>query len=189
LDAQPRTDPRHATTSPTSSELFEGYKRNAINKNICYLGNTKPWLHVSKMPQTMTFAFLYLLASVPFLCKAASSNFEKRCLAFQPEKLVAGATRNALQYLSSNTTLLLPDNDDTCNRAEQAISANTCRIVLSIKTSEESRIILEAWLPDVWTGRFLATGNGGIDGCECLHSLCRLVNSTLTNVSVTRYQV
>jgi feruloyl esterase len=117
---------------------------------------------------TMTSAFLYLLISAPSFCIAASSSFEQRCLTFQPEKIVAGATRNALQYLPANATLLLPDNDITCNRAKQAILANVCRVVLSVRTSEQSSIVLEAWLPDVWTGRFLATGNGGIDGCKYL---------------------
>jgi feruloyl esterase len=34
-----------------------------------------------------------------------------------------------------------------------------------VATSDASGITLEAWFPSNWTGRFLATGNGGIGGC------------------------
>jgi feruloyl esterase len=118
----------------------------------------------------MKFELWYLSLSALFLGAEASSSFEQQCLNFRAEQIVTGATLNALQYLSTNTTLLLPNNDATCNRAKQAVSTNTCRIVLSIKTSEQSSIIFEAWLPETWTGRFLASGNGGIDGCEYLHT-------------------
>lgn len=97
-----------------------------------------------------------------------SSAFEKRCLSFEPEKFVPGATRNVLQYVAANTTLRFPDNVASCNRGSQAVAANVCRVALSIKTSKQSNITFEAWLPENWSGRFLATGNGGIDGCESL---------------------
>jgi hypothetical protein len=45
------------------------------------------------------------------------------------------------------------------------VFADLCRIALSIPTSNRSSITFEAWLPRNWTGRFLGTGNGGIDGC------------------------
>jgi feruloyl esterase len=118
----------------------------------------------------MKSQLLCLLFSGLLSDTTASSDFEKQCLDFRPERIVPGATRNVLQYLPTNTTLLLSDNDASCNRAKQAIATDTCRIVLSIKTSEQSNIIFEAWFPETWTGRFLATGNGGIDGCEYMHT-------------------
>lgn len=93
------------------------------------------------------------------------STFEEKCLAFNPEKFVPGATRTVLQYVPANTTLTFPDNVASCNRASQAVAASLCRVALSIKTSKKSNITFEAWLPEDWSGRFLATGNGGIDGC------------------------
>jgi feruloyl esterase len=137
----------------------------------------------------MKSILLYLLLSGLSLGTTASSSFEQQCLDFQPERIVAGATLKALQHLSTNTTLLLPNNDATCNRAKQAVATNTCRIVLSIKTSEQSSIVFEAWLPEIWTGRFLASGNGGIDGCEYLHDLCSHDAGALTNPSLDRHQV
>lgn len=95
------------------------------------------------------------------------SAFEDKCLAFEPENFVPGATRTVLEYVSAGTTLLFPDNAASCNRGAQAVTANVCRIALSIETSSQSNITFEAWLPENWSGRFLATGNGGIDGCMC----------------------
>jgi hypothetical protein len=97
---------------------------------------------------------------------AAATTFEQICLSFRPEDYIDGATRNVLQYVKAGTTLSFPDNDATCNRASQAVSADLCRIALEIKTSNTSKIAFEAWFPESWSGRFLATGNGGIDGCK-----------------------
>jgi hypothetical protein len=109
---------------------------------------------------------IILLFSALTQTVAASTTFEKRCLSFRPETYIDGATRNVLEFVSAGTTLKFPENDATCNRASQAVSADFCRIGLSIKTSAISNVTFEAWLPDNWSGRFLATGNGGIDGCK-----------------------
>ncbi|KAJ8110059.1 hypothetical protein OPT61_g6995 [Boeremia exigua] len=112
--------------------------------------------------------FTTLVSLSLFLLSASTTTattFEERCLAFRPEKLVPGATRNVLQYVAANTVLTFPDNVAACNRGSQAVTANLCRVALSIKTSKQSNITFEAWFPETWSGRFLATGNGGIDGC------------------------
>lgn len=101
------------------------------------------------------------------------SDFEQRCLAFEPEKIVPQATRNVLAYVAANTTLSFPDNDASCNRAKQLATSSVCRIALLIQTSPRSNITFEAWLPENWSGRFLATGNGGIDGCTSSLLQCR----------------
>lgn len=110
-----------------------------------------------------------LLVSLSFLLLSAlvtaSSSFEEKCLAFRPEEIIPGSTRNVLEYVAANTTLTFPDNAASCNRGKQAVAANLCRMALSIQTTRVSNITFEAWLPEMWSGRFLATGNGGIDGC------------------------
>lgn len=111
---------------------------------------------------TMLVSLSLFLLSTPVL---GSATFEKKCLSFEPERYVPGATRNVLQYVAAGTTLSFPDNVASCNRGSQAVAANICRLALSIKTSAKSNITFEAWLPEDWSGRFLATGNGGIDGC------------------------
>jgi feruloyl esterase len=117
----------------------------------------------------MITTLLCLTLPVLFHHARATQDFEQRCLAFQPQDVIVNATRRVVQYVSTGTTLALPGNDATCNRKAQAISSNMCRIALSIQTSEQSSIIFEAWLPEDWTGRFLASGNGGLDGCEHMH--------------------
>lgn len=120
----------------------------------------------------MFVAFLCVwLFALPHI-SATSTAFERKCLAFKPDKYIDGASRNVLQFVPAGTTLTFPDNDATCNRASQAVSADLCRIALSIRTSSTSNIAFEAWLPENWSGRFLATGNGGIDGCELKSFLC-----------------
>ena len=114
------------------------------------------------MMRALLVSLSLLLLSAPVI---ASSAFEEKCLAFKPEEIVPGSTRNVLEYVAANTTLTFPDNAASCNRGKQAVAANLCRIALTIQTTGESSIIFEAWLPETWSGRFLATGNGGIDGC------------------------
>ena len=115
---------------------------------------------------SMFATVLCLPLLVLFQTAAAAPSFEAKCLAFKPEEYIDGAIRNVLQFVTTGTTLTFPDNDATCNRANQAVTTDLCRVALSIETSEISNIIFEAWFPENWSGRFLATGNGGIDGCE-----------------------
>jgi feruloyl esterase len=120
-------------------------------------------------------AALVSLSLVLFSAPAAGTPaFEKKCLSFEPEKFVPGASRKVLEYIAANTTLSFPDNVASCNRGSQAVAASICRVALVIRTSEQSNITFEAWLPEDWSGRFLATGNGGIDGCTSIteHEFC-----------------
>ena len=96
----------------------------------------------------------------------ASPSFEQKCLAFRPDQRTLGAKLSVLEYVAAGTNLTFPDNDASCARASQKVSVDLCRITLEIKTSRISNISFEAWFPEHWSGRFLATGNGGIDGCE-----------------------
>lgn len=98
---------------------------------------------------------------------AGSTDFKDRCLSFEPEKLVANAQHMRLEYVTSGTTLKLPDNVASCNRASQVVSTNLCRIALYIATSKRSGISFELWLPEKWSeARYVSTGNGGVDGCK-----------------------
>ncbi|KAF1961257.1 tannase and feruloyl esterase [Byssothecium circinans] len=71
-------------------------------------------------------------------------------------------------YLTNNATIALPDLVESCvsNGRKSAKATNDlCRVVVNVTTSASSVNRIEAWLPDNWNGRFLATGNGGIGGC------------------------
>ena len=93
------------------------------------------------------------------------SSFQQQCLSFKPESLISHSTREELQYVSAGTSLAFPHNDASCARPNQTVAVDLCRVALSIPTSNRSSVTFELWLPRNWTGRFLGTGNGGIDGC------------------------
>lgn len=96
----------------------------------------------------------------------AACSFQDTCLAFTPEVYIYNSTRTVLAYIAAGTNLTFPDNDPTCARPSQVVAVNICRVGLSIPTSNRSSITFELWLPENWSDRFLATGNGGIDGCK-----------------------
>jgi feruloyl esterase len=100
-------------------------------------------------------------------CHGDYGHFRNRCLAFKPTTFIRNSTLTRQEFVSAGTTLQLSDNVPTCNRASQAVTVDLCRIALQIPTSKRSSISFELWLPSDWKGsRYLATGNGGIDGCE-----------------------
>ncbi len=111
-------------------------------------------------------ALVVLAESLLPLAVHAAYSFQNQCLSFKPEKHVYNGSRHVLAYVPAGTNLTFPGNDPTCSRPSQLVAVNLCRIALSIPTSNRSSIVFELWLPENWSGRFLATGNGGIDGCE-----------------------
>ncbi|KAK6844648.1 tannase and feruloyl esterase [Apiospora arundinis] len=104
---------------------------------------------------------------------ATSSNqsFEDKCLHFRPEDSVRNSTRTELQFVKAGSSITLSDNDPTCGQKSQAVAADVCRVALSIPTSNRSSITYEMWLPEDWSGRFLATGNGNLGGCVAYGNL------------------
>lgn len=128
-----------------------------------------PWreIHASvnmyaRLQTVLSTALLLPLANI---VATSPDTFQQRCLAFQPEEFVENARLNVREYVAAGTNLTFPDNDASCSRANQVVAVDLCRIALQITTSPTSRITFEAWLPEDWSGRFLATGNGGVDGC------------------------
>jgi feruloyl esterase len=74
---------------------------------------------------------------------------------------------NATHFMNG-ASIALPDIVPSClsgSGKSANATADLCRIVLNVTTSASSTDRIEAWLPDSWNGRFLATGNGGIGGC------------------------
>ncbi|KPI42761.1 putative feruloyl esterase B-2 [Cyphellophora attinorum] len=108
--------------------------------------------------------FLFLQ---PMCLAYADSSFEAACRAFDPTSHLNNATLRLHEYLPANTTILLPGIDPSCSRYNQTFTAEACRFALTIPTSNRSSFIYEMILPNTttWSGRYMATGNGGIDGC------------------------
>jgi hypothetical protein len=153
------------TPSPDSWFLSVAYQSPPVPFNPLRILQSCSTPVATMFPTLLSVSLLALIQAA-----TSASTFEQKCLAFRPEKYVDGATRNVLQYVKAGTTLSFADNDATCNRASQAVSADLCRMALEIKTSGTSKIAFEAWFPENWSGRFLATGNGGIDGCKSRRS-------------------
>lgn len=117
---------------------------------------------------------------------APSSGFHERCRSFDPTYYVENSTLNVREFVAAGSNLTFPDNVASCGRASQVVSVDLCRVALEIRTSSTSRITFEMWFPEEWSGRFLATGNGGLDGCKCeITSKRRLIS---VNVKI-RHQV
>lgn len=113
--------------------------------------------------KTFSICLMWLLLQ----CVCASRSFRQRCLSFSPEKSIFNSTLTVLEHLPAGTNLTLADNDKTCARPYQVVSADICRAALHVPTSNRSSITMELWLPEKWeSGRVLASGNGGIDGCS-----------------------
>ncbi|KAI9697495.1 MAG: Tannase and feruloyl esterase [Bogoriella megaspora] len=96
-----------------------------------------------------------------------NESFEDNCTALGSLQL-PNATIWFSQYVPAGTNLSFADSDPTCQAsgyAFQAVSVSLCRIALYVATSNRSGISMETWLPSNWTGRFLSTGNGGLNGC------------------------
>jgi feruloyl esterase len=76
---------------------------------------------------------------------------------------------NLAKYLPKNTIIdhAAEGLNQTClpNGTPAPLPVSLCRLQLTVPTSRSSEIVMEAWLPENWTGRFLATGNGGLSGC------------------------
>ncbi|KAF2741368.1 tannase and feruloyl esterase, partial [Polyplosphaeria fusca] len=95
----------------------------------------------------------------------ANASFQQTCMSFDPIAYLTNATIRVHEYVPANTTIQLPGMDPTCGRTKQLIPIDACRVALTIATSNRSSFIFEMFFPSEGTGRLLATGNGGIDGC------------------------
>ena len=139
------------------------------------------------------FSLISILIPCLFVTTYAEYTFQSRCLSFTPEAYSYNSSRTVLEYVAAGTNLTFPDNDPTCNRPNQLVTVNLCRVGLSIPTSNRSSISFELWLPENWSGRFLSTGNGGIDGCRsfilCRNILEKMIHSLSGLTRGHRYKI
>ncbi|PYI04429.1 tannase and feruloyl esterase [Aspergillus sclerotiicarbonarius CBS 121057] len=111
-----------------------------------------------------SWANLLLGSIFPQLEPDQKDSSHTHCQSFLPLLEEYNATGFA-EYVPAGTNLSFTYNDPSCDRPNQVLSVDICRLALSVGTSNQSGITMEVWLPSNWTGRFLGTGNGGIDGC------------------------
>ncbi|KAF7340911.1 Carboxylic ester hydrolase [Mycena sanguinolenta] len=97
------------------------------------------------------------------LVPRVNADFQQACVALVSQLTIPSSTVADSSFVEAGTKLTFPNADPTC-LPTQGVTSDICRVVLTIATSNHSSTFMEAWLPSSWTGRFLATGNGGIGG-------------------------
>jgi feruloyl esterase len=115
--------------------------------------------------------YLHGMFAIPGLPQFASADsFRESCLSFEPQ--IESAKVELVEFVPKGTGTALPYRDPTCGGpgVSPKVIQDVCRITLFIQTSAQSGVHFESWLPRDWNGRFLATGNGGLGGCEFLKS-------------------
>lgn len=97
----------------------------------------------------------------------AAGDFNSKCADLAASLEVEGGVVTTAEFVAAGTNFTIPVYDPTCGDqgASQTIGADLCRVALYVSTSERSGFNMEAWLPSNWTGRFVAHGNGGLNGC------------------------
>ncbi|KAL6705935.1 Feruloyl esterase [Coniothyrium glycines] len=101
----------------------------------------------------------------PTGCAAEPHNFNAKCAAIASKLAIEHGVVHFSEFVAAGTNLSLAENDATCGQSSIVVTADICRIALSVSTSSRSGLNMEAWLPANWTGRFLSGGNGGLNGC------------------------
>ncbi|KAF5520063.1 putative feruloyl esterase B-2 [Colletotrichum aenigma] len=95
----------------------------------------------------------------------SQAGFQQYCESFNASTFSISGVSFASTYIPVGTELQLNEVDATCGIFTQAVTVSLCRVVGQVPTSNRSGFWFEAWLPEDWSSRFLATGNGGLGGC------------------------
>lgn len=84
------------------------------------------------------------------------------------EANLAATTVTNVTHLTAGSTILTSAEVAAAECYTSApVSADMCRVEMVVMTSNNSQLLMEAWLPDVFYGRFLGIGNGGLNGMYC----------------------
>lgn len=111
-----------------------------------------------------TQTVILLGSATAAVASCAPVNCTKAALATLDAEIVSA------DFYPSGKNISLPNQVPSCGGPSYSprVTADVCRVVVNVATSNSSVVRVEAWLPaeeDAWNGRFLATGNGGIGGC------------------------
>ncbi|KAJ6522369.1 tannase and feruloyl esterase [Mycena vulgaris] len=104
--------------------------------------------------------FLTTAVLLPLSVLAADPSVN--CLSLQQGLNLENTTILNVTYVAAPTNVTTPGS---CQPNAPVTSAPLCRVQFVINTTSTSAVHAEAWLPDTWFGRFMATGNGGLNGC------------------------
>lgn len=81
--------------------------------------------------------------------------------------LIPNGTISSVQHHVTGDIISLPNAVASCGgpKFKANITADLCRIIVNVSSSDTTSVRIEACLPDDWNTRLLATGTGGIGGC------------------------
>ncbi|KAJ7027959.1 tannase and feruloyl esterase [Mycena alexandri] len=85
------------------------------------------------------------------------------CLALKSSLKLKNTTVTDVSYLLAGSTVGTTPGCGGWGTTD--VHTAVCRVQFFTNTTDTSSVRAEAWLPDEWYGRFLATGNGGLGGC------------------------
>ncbi|KAM0490226.1 hypothetical protein ACHAP8_011763 [Fusarium lateritium] len=113
----------------------------------------------------MSHTLSKVLCGLSALAVSAFAEPNSKCSADSisiPDAIVDSINRHTL-----GDAIPLPNTVASCGGStfKVNITSNLCRVVVNVTTSTSSSTRIEAWLPDDWNTRLLATGTGGIGGC------------------------
>lgn len=95
---------------------------------------------------------------------AVTGTYSSRCTSFGASLAFPNTTVLHTTYYPDAQNFTLPGADPTCQlSAENYVPL--CRIAMLVDTTDSSQVVMEAWLPDKWSGRVGTVGNGGLGGC------------------------
>ncbi|KUJ09331.1 tannase and feruloyl esterase [Mollisia scopiformis] len=96
----------------------------------------------------------------------STTDFQSRCLSFQPLNFISNASIRVQEYVPAGTVITEAHHEPDClTEASQTVSVNMCRIAMNITTSPSSFIVFEAWFPDAYNDRLFTVGTSGMGGC------------------------
>ncbi|RFN53439.1 putative feruloyl esterase b-2 [Fusarium flagelliforme] len=113
----------------------------------------------------MTSSLGKVLLSLPALAASALAGSTSKCEVSTIS--IANATVDSVSHHPRGDVIALPNTVASCGgpSLKVNITSDLCRVVVNVSTSDSSSTRIEAWLPDDWNSRLLATGTGGIGGC------------------------
>ena len=131
---------------------------------------TAAWNWISSGNATRLLRFLHVasLGGTAILGQSQAEQeaiFEARCEGLSDRIDLENVTVNFVHYVPTGSRLSLGDIPAACGAESQAVAADACRLNMVVTTSNTSEIMLEAWLPRDYKGRFLSAGNSGLSGC------------------------
>ena len=118
-----------------------------------------------RLQQSLKATLLGASPALAYPQARGTANFNSECADLASSLEIDGGVVHTAEFVAAGTNFSAPVYDQTCAAAGQVVQADMCRVALYVATSERSGFNMEAWLPSNWTGRFVAVGNGGLNGC------------------------